>query len=344
MLTTATAFLIMITNPVGNLNGASGQTPIPFMVPGQSSPTKFTSMNECDAELASIQDKQLRDIHAVDMGGFPREAILSMKARASSMECKLMPVPKADDPEVVQPGEDNQITPTKDNLVEVWKIGRFDTDRVFHGTDENNSFFKTQESCSDAFHETVDSIRKEVRKSTGSTEQAKKYADGFAEKYDCQLIVVDKTTAAVGAVSMKPGGGKKPALIRDEIADAQEPDDDDADEQVVPAPELSNVPRVERFPLNAIPRHSPAMAMPSRTYRMAEFQSFGNGQSGWIKYASVYAVPYQCWAAIKQFRKDEQQTIVNQFQSMVVGTQSAQWYNRSMNQHQQRRLTCVVDQ
>lgn len=84
--------------------------------------------------------------------------------------------------------------------------------------------------------------------------------------------------------------------------------------------------------------------MPSKPYYMAEHVRREDGVWQWVHYQSAFATPAQCWGAVKEFLRGEEQGMLKSYQNMQPSYAAAEWYRTGMTNLNYRRsqISCVT--
>ena len=325
------AFIVFMLNPAGELAGFSPAAKVPFLADGEKTSVQYDTQEQCDAalavKLASLNEK-LNTLYTSAGAGNSEVSYRRQQARINSLKCLQVDRVPSDDPEVPESNPVvKKLTPTPSQaleLMDVWRVGRFDKSRVFFGTEYNTTVYQDQSGCISALKNTHALVMDNAYQATGSSSEAVNAVERFKDTYDCHQITVDANAPAV----------KPMPNLAEEYVQAGGP--------VGSVAELSQ----EAPEISAPGPSSAAYSGPRqriREYLMAEQVKQSSGQWKWVKYASVYSTPSQCWGAVKTFLASEKENISGTFQQMQPTYESAEWFRTSLLNLEQRRrkIACV---
>jgi hypothetical protein len=209
-----------------------------------------------------------------------------------------------------------------------YKIGRWDSNGIFHGTDYNDKQYPSKVACEKAYEETIQQVRDGAADKGGTVEVQDRHVASFRSLYKCYEITLDTNHE----ISPRPVQAL-PAPTRQYRAPVtQEP----------PLERYSQPIEQNYLPQEA--RISP-QAGPLRPYYMAEYISLPGRRPYWVTFASVYESPAQCWKAVRLMLGDERLKIEAEF------TRTSRDYNASVNfqyrmeqfRDRTRRISCVQE-
>lgn len=196
MITTVAAFAIFLTNPAG-LATPTQQEPTPYYAPGESESREYASQDECMGALRDAKASQgpvLAQVATVDKASY-----LTLKNRFDSMQCRSVTrqietnaVHSEERPELVTQAQAPAMVPASQGAaVQRYRIGRYDDQRAFHGTDYNPAYYATTGACLGAYEKTKALVMTHAYQQGADTFGASAVVDQFNSKYHCYALNVD---------------------------------------------------------------------------------------------------------------------------------------------------------
>lgn len=354
MISSIIAFGIFITNPTG-IKDAAYDTTVRYIEAGEKVPATYDDSEDCLDDLKDVRKalkKKVADLEAISGHEADDADEEAFNTEIDSLRClginRFGKVVEQDGPKVAP------VSKAKKNTVDVWRIGRFDNDQVFHGTAYDTKIYDDLGTCKSGYRRAMSAVADKAVKDGATGSQSVSMISKFREKYSCEQITISQQayderllTTEVKEELLpvaRPAAAPEAQLAYGDIQPS--PQVVEAQPQggfyQVPgpaqtAPPSSPVTQYRNYPLG-LPR------LPTRPYYMAENSRGYDGTWRWLRYQTVFQSPAQCWQAVREFLSNEEQNLQRSYSAMQPSYGAADWYRTSMDALTYRRthLSCVT--
>ena len=212
MITTIIAYSMFITNPSGTLGPHLVSRNAPYFFYEETQMREYKTVEECEAAAVTVRNNlaERADQLFKAANTMQKEAeYLSQRAKYQSLRC--LSVERKIDTDYANTADGSKgfvaqkptavplSTPiaTKNDgskdIVTVYRVGRFDTDSVFHGTAYNTASYASKDACEAAYRRTESTVAVKAAKDGVDVDGAVAILDEFKAKYGCHQILVDSS-------------------------------------------------------------------------------------------------------------------------------------------------------
>lgn len=360
MISGIIAFGIFITNPTG-VKDAPYDTTVRYIEEGKKVPAIFDDSEDCLDELKDIRKdlkKKAAELEAISGHEADNVDEEALNLEINSMRClginRFGKVVEQDGPSATPAAK------AKPNTVDVWRIGRFDSEHVFHGTVYDTRIYLELPTCKSGLRKAANTVADKAIKEGASGSQTVTMVSRFRETYSCEQITIsqkafDERLLTTEVEEEVLPSAKQAATVAQPVRVPEQSPYDSAQPspQVIEAQPNNGfyqIPSPAQTPLPTSPtaqyRNYPLglPQVPTRPYYMAENTRGYDGTWRWVKYQSVFQSPAQCWQAVREFLTNEEQSIQRGYSAMQPSYGAADWYRTSMDAltYRRKHLSCVT--